>query len=117
MDSCDWQPFLKAAFERNPVSVFYFREQSLEMVYETLLHWPDDSIYGEEQLALPDEVVNFKRGDGLEKMITFINIAKARHLDISAEQNGSKLIIRTGNEKFAFETKKKIILPKTSFSF
>ena len=116
MNSIDWKPFYKAAFERNPVSVLFFMEYSLEIVYETLLQWPEKSIYGDKQLALPDEVVNFKRGDGLEKMITFINIAKARHLDISAEQHGTKLIARTVDQKFTFETKKKIILPKTSFS-
>lgn len=116
MNSLDWEPFFKAAFERNPVSVIFFMDHSLEMVYETLLNWPDESIYGEKQLALPDEVVNFKRGDGLEKMITFINIAKARHLDISAEQHRTKLIAKAADQKFVFETKKEIILPKNSFS-
>jgi hypothetical protein len=65
MNSIDWEPFYKAAFERNPVSIMFFKDHSLEKVYETLLQWPDDSIYGEEQLALPDELINFKRGDGL----------------------------------------------------
>jgi len=116
MNSIDWEPFYKAAFERNPVSVLYFKEQSLEKVYETLLQWPDDSIYGEEQLALPDEIVNFKRGDGMEKMITFINVAKSRHMDVSAEQQGTKLIVRTSDRKFVFENRKKIVLPKSGFS-
>jgi hypothetical protein len=116
MNSIDWKPFYKAAFERNPVSVLFFKEHSLEKVYETLLQWPEESIYSEMQLSLPDEVVNFKRGDGLEKMITLMNVVKARHLDISAEQHGIKLIIRTGDQKFIFETKKKITIPKTNIS-
>ncbi len=115
MNSIDWNPFYKAAFERNPVSVLFFMGHSLELVYETLLHWPDESIYSENQLALPDEVVNFQRGDGLEKMITFINIAKARHLDISAEQHGTKLIVRTSDRKFVFENRKKIAFPRFDF--
>lgn len=115
MNSLDWEPFYKAAFERNPVSVIFFMEHSLEMVYETLLNWPDESIYGEKQLALPDEVVNFKRGDGLEKMITFMNIARSRHLNITIEQQGTKIIARAGDQKFMFETRKKITIPKADF--
>jgi hypothetical protein len=115
MNSIDWEPFFKAAFERNPVSILFFKDQSLEKIYEKLTQWTEDSIYGEEQLALPDEVVNFRRGDGMEKMITFLNIVKSRHLDLIAEQQETKLFIKSGNRKFIFETRKKITFPKSPF--
>ncbi len=111
MDSCDWTPFFKAVFERNPVSVAYFSEMNLQEAYQQLQSWPGESIYEGNRLALPDEVVNFKRGDGMEKAITLINIAKNRHLEISFEQNGNEIVIHLGQEKFHFTTMKKLIIP------
>ncbi|MCX6287730.1 MAG: hypothetical protein NTY96_11505 [Bacteroidetes bacterium] len=81
MDSCDWKPFLKAVFERSPVSVAHFKEQSLDEIYAELKSWPDESIYEGNRLALPDEVVNYKRGDGIEKAVTMMNSIKSRHKD------------------------------------
>jgi hypothetical protein len=115
MNEINWQPFLKAAFERNPVSLGYFKDLELETIYHELNEWPIESIYDGERLALPDEVVNFKRGDGIEKMITFMNVVKSRNLDLSAEQHGEKLIVRTKDQKFMFETRKKITIPKSDF--
>jgi hypothetical protein len=114
MNEIDWEPFFKAVFERNPVSVLFFKEYSPVKAYEIMNQWPDDSIYGEEQLALPDELINFKRGDGFEKMITLLHIFKSRHMGFTVEQQGSTLLIRTGDQKFVFETKKKIVLPTLS---
>jgi hypothetical protein len=110
MDSCDWAPFFKAVFERNPVSVVCFSEMNLQEAYQQLQSWPNESIYEGNRLALPDEVVNFKRGDGMEKAITLINIAKNRHLEISSDQTGDEIIIHLGREKFHFTTVKKLIL-------
>jgi len=111
MDSCDWKPFLKAAFERNPVSVDYFMEMDPGEAYALLENWPDESIYEGNRLALPDEVVNYKRGDGIEKAITFINILKARHLEVSFDQSGITIHVKTGSKKFSFQTKKNLQLP------
>ena len=108
MDSCEWGPFFKAAFERNPVSVEQFRNLDLQMVYNQLQSWPDDSIYEGNRLALPDEVVNFQRGDGIEKAITLMNIAKARHLEVSLEQHTDLVTVHQGQEKFLFTTMKKL---------
>lgn len=112
MNMIEWDPFLKAAFERNPVSIGFFKDSNLESIYRELNDWPNESIYNGDRLALPDEVVNFKRGDGLEKMITFMNVAKSRHLDISAERCGTNLIVRAGDRKYGFKSKKQILLPK-----
>jgi hypothetical protein len=111
MDSCDWKPFLKAAFERNPVSVDYFREMEMDQVYLVLSSWPDESIYEGNGLAMPDEVVNFRRGEGIEKAITFINIAKSRHLEIAAEQRDKKIIVKIDHQKFEFPVTKNLVVP------
>jgi len=111
MDSCDWKPFLKAAFERNPVSVDYFREMEPDQVYSILSSWPDESIYEGNGLAMPDEVVNYQRGEGIEKAITFINIAKSRHLDILREQQDKKIILKIQGRKYEFPITNKPVFP------
>jgi hypothetical protein len=111
MDSCDWHPFLKAAFERNPVSVDFFKDMEMDKVYSVLSCWPDESIYEGNKLAMPDEVVNYKRGEGIEKAITFINIAKSRHLDISLESISKKIILKTGHQKYEFPVTKNFMIP------
>jgi hypothetical protein len=111
MDFCEWKPFLKAAFERNPVSVTYFLGKELGSIYSELISWTCESIYDGNRLALPDEVVNFKRGDGIEMAISLANVAKSRHIPLTFEQNGSKVSVLAGDEKFAFSTTKNLILP------
>jgi hypothetical protein len=108
MDSCDWKPFFKAAFERNPVSIEQFRDMDLAAVYNQLQSWPNESIYDGNRLALPDEVVNFQRGDGIEKAITLVNVARAHHMEVSWEQHAETISIRQGKVRFGFTTVKKI---------
>lgn len=111
MDSCDWKPFFKAAFERNPVSVGFFREMDLQAIFSNMQSWPSDSIYDGNRLALPDEVVNFQRGDGIEKAITLANVARSRHLQVTFRQNGQLLTVQAGTEKFEFSSSKKLVVP------
>jgi hypothetical protein len=111
LDSCDWSPFLKAAFERNPVSVAFFKDCDLETTCFKLNEWPNESIYEGNRLALPDEVVNYQRGDGIEKAITFINIARSKHLNIEIEQRAAKIIVKTADRKFEFHTLKTLTFP------
>jgi len=103
MDSCDWKPFLKAAFERNPVSVEYFREMELPAVYHELQAWPNESIYDGNRLALPDEIVNFKRGDGIEKAITIMNLLKSRHQGENAFLTVTGNAVKIKGQAFSFE--------------
>ena len=112
MDSCDWKPFLKAAFERNPVSVEYFRKIEMDQIYQIISGWPDESIYQGNGLAMPDEVVNYQRGDGLEKAITLANILKARHISqkIMLEHAEDQLILHADRQKFTFKTGKHLKL-------
>jgi hypothetical protein len=78
LDQCDWQPFLKAVFERNPVSLAFFDQKNPEDVYQQLIDLPGDSIYKGNRLALPDEVINYQRGDGIEKAITLALVIRHR---------------------------------------
>ena len=112
MDMCEWEPFLKAAFERNPVSVAYFKDCDLPTADCRLKEWPNESIYEGNRLALPDEVVNYRRGDGIEKALVMLNLAGLRNKGnkIHFTVNGSQVSIRLGRESFHFETNK-------SFSF
>jgi hypothetical protein len=117
MDSCDWQPFLKAAFERSPVSIEYFRDMDIDAVYHHLQSWPDDSIYSENRLSQPDEVVNFKRGDGIEKAITLANVIRHRHSGTKGELHirAGEALLSFDQFKFRFVTAK--TFPETRFSF
>jgi len=74
-----WEPFMKAALERNPVAVSGAAEMSDEEVVRLLDEFDGESIYDGNRLAQPDEVWNFRRGDGLEKAICLANILKNRH--------------------------------------
>ena len=111
IDSCDWKPFFKAAFERNPVSIEQFRDTDLHEIYNQLQSWPNESVYEDNRLALPDEVVNFQRGDGIEKAITLMNITRARHIEVSLEQHEETVSVRQGKVRYDFTTVKKLKVP------
>ncbi|MHC4639473.1 MAG: hypothetical protein ACYTBV_18550, partial [Planctomycetota bacterium] len=64
MTWCDWQPFIKATLERNPVSIEMTKSMSIDEVYNWLEKMNNNSIYDENRLAQPDEVANYKTGDG-----------------------------------------------------
>ena len=119
MDSCDWQPFFKAAFERNPVAAVHFREVTLEEVYTQLQSWPGESIYEGNRMALPDEVVNFKRGDGLEKAITLINVVKTRDhaVDTELKVNSRQVVVVFSGKRFEFLTEKRNLFSNFAAKF
>ncbi len=79
MESCDWVPFIKAAVERSPVSIALTSSMSVEQVYDWLQQMPDTSIYDGKRLAQPDEVANYKTGDGLEKTFLLANVIRHRN--------------------------------------
>ena len=92
LSKTNWSPFLKAAFERNPVCI----EETQKMTDDELLvafeALPNESIYDGSRVAQPDEVWNFQRGDGLECAIALANIWKKRHPDDSI-----KLVVKNEN--------------------
>jgi hypothetical protein len=83
METCDWAPFIKAAVERNPVSLKMADSMSTNEIYQWLVQMDNTSIYDEKRLAQPDEVANYKTGDGLEKAFLMANVIRQRN----SEQN------------------------------
>ena len=72
-------PFVLAAMERNPVSRAGATELSEAGAVACVESWPDLSIYdGAGRLAQPDEVWNFRRGDGFEKALLVANILRGK---------------------------------------
>jgi hypothetical protein len=74
------EPFLEAALERCPVSIAACAEMSDEAVVAAVRALADESIYdGPGRLAQPDEVWNYRTGDGAEKALLLANILRSRH--------------------------------------
>jgi hypothetical protein len=109
MDHIDWVPFIKAAVERNPVNINELAAKTIEEVYQLLESLPGESIYEGNRLAQPDEVWNFKRGDGLEKALLFAGLIINRKKDASLEISirGGKVQLSEGEKVFKFHTGKK----------
>ena len=107
MESCDWVPFIKAAAERNPVSIQMTEAMSLEEIYAWLGQMKDISIYDGRRLAQPDEVANYKTGDGLEKAFLLANVIHERNreqdIEIITDKNNVTL---KGQNQYRFTSAK-----------
>jgi len=116
MGSCDWAPFIKAAIERNPVSVRMAGDMSLEQVYVWLGQMNDGSIYDQQRLAQPDEVANYRTGDGLEKAFVLANVIRQRDpgQDIELIANNDQIVLK-GTDEYQFASgkgfKKRVFIP------
>jgi len=107
MENCDWQPFIKAAIERNPVSIDATKSMSLDAVYNWLGQMKNDSIYDGKRLAQPDEVVNYKRGDGLEKAFLLAAVAYRRNHEQDVKMTVAKdNVILEVQRKYEFTSNK-----------
>ena len=108
MDKIEWLPFLKAAIERNPVCFTELNGKECSEVYEILKGIPDESIYTEKRLALPDEVWNFKRGDGIEKALLLADflMKKDSSSNISIEIDNKKVRLTFNGREFYFTSHK-----------
>jgi len=104
----DWAPFMKAALERSPVSIVGARPLSDAEVEARLREWPDDSIYDGARAAQPDEVWNYRRGDGFEKAVCLANIlgdrSPAEAVEIVAD--GPEVRLRVGSHRSAWRSAK-----------
>ena len=110
-----WKPFIKAAIERNPVSILAMSRLDIEQTYNKLASMKNQSIYeGVTRMAQPDEVWNYSRGDGLEKAITFINILKNRYPQETFAITGGngKVGVVFNRKTYTFESSKKLELPQ-----
>ncbi len=107
MESCRWAPFIKAALERNPVSIQMAGSMTIEQVYQWLGEMQKDSIYDSSRLAQPDEVANYRTGDGLEKAFLLANVIHEREpkqdMEIIADKND---VILKGRNEYRFTSTK-----------
>lgn len=106
MDIIDWEPFIKAALERNPVSFTDLKHKNNYEVYSILKELPGESIYEGNRLALPDEVWNFKRGDGIEKAFLLADFLqhKDRTSVIKIEIADDKVLLSCAGYDFNFSS-------------
>jgi len=117
-----WKPFLKAALERNPVSISATTSLSPDEVYTELSAIATASIYdGPHRLSQPDEVWNYRRGDGLECALCLMNILRSRFPEKQIELikgADSTVVVHTDVADYTFSTQKKVPLPeKNDFYF
>jgi len=107
MESCNWLPFVKAAVQRNPVSVQMAEAMSVEEVYAWLGQMKNASIYDGRRLAQPDEVANYKTGDGLEKAFLLANVIRERNpeQDVEIITDKNQVILKGQNEYRFVSTK------------
>jgi hypothetical protein len=100
MTRCEWEPFVKAAIERNPVSIETARHMSVDEAFAWLDKMDNVSIYDSTRLAQPDEVANYGRGDGIEKALTLANILLSRRPEdeIKLEIEGQSVVLKNHKE-------------------
>ena len=108
MTRCEWEPFIKAAVERSPVSIEFAKNLSVDEVLAWLNQMENVSIYDGTRLAQPDEMTNYNRGDGIEKALTLANILLNRRPDeeIKIEITDTEVILKNRNEYRFGSTKK-----------
>jgi hypothetical protein len=108
MDKIDWQPFIKAALERNPVSLEGLKGKNVDEAYQLISNMPNESVYDTMRLAQPDEVWNFGRGDGLEKAILLANYIynKDNIINLYLEIKKNKVTLVSGKNEFQFLSEK-----------
>lgn len=103
--------FVKASLERNPVSVVGSQSLSLQDLITLLKTWPNESIYEEPfRLSQPDEVWNYRRGDGWEKALVVADVLCARGKLSAASLSvvdGDAVLSNSGSEVCRFPMKKR----------
>jgi hypothetical protein len=107
MSSCDWRPFVKAAVERSPVSLAMVRDLPMDQVNAWLQVMPGESIYDSQRLAQPDEVSNFRTGDGVEKAFVLASILRRRKADqeVKVIVDGDQVVVQA-EEEYSFSSSK-----------
>ena len=103
------EPFIKAAVERNPVSIEETAEFNNSTMVDRLNEMPNESIYDDPgRLAQPDEVWNYGRGDGAEKAMLLANILRARHPgeQMTLAVGPEEVILQSGTKEYTFTSTK-----------
>ncbi len=111
MDMIDWLPFVKAAIERNPVCFNDLKGKSIREACDILNGMPDQSIYDGQRLALPDEVWNFRCGDGIEKALLLADliINRDENAEVSVDINNNEVVLKNNNQNFGFISSKSFV--------
>ena len=111
LDQIDWKPFVKAALERNPVSIKALEGKTPDAAYRLISAMPDESVYDGKRLAQPDEVWNFGRGDGVEKALLLANFLynELNQVDLSLIIDKAHVTLGSGRVKFSFNSTKNIV--------
>jgi len=109
MESCDWTPFVKAAVQRCPVSLAMAKSMSVDAVYALLQKMDNVSIYDGKRLAQPDEVANYRTGDGLEKALLLANVIRQRlpQQVVEISVRGSQVVLKGAGE-YRFDSSKRL---------
>lgn len=121
MERTDWRPFIKAAIERNPVSHDVLAGRSADEIYHIINKLKNKSIYDSGRMAQPDEVWNFRRGDGAEKAFLMANVLLFNDpgAEVAISLHDDHAILEHEGQHFSFVTakghNKKILIGKGSF--
>jgi len=114
MARAPWKPFMKAALERNPVSIAGAQELDTDTAVEKLHAMEPASIYNGTRMAQPDEVWNYQRGDGLEKAICLFNILRAQARepeDVRLDGERHRVRVTAEGREYVFESTKDLDPP------
>jgi hypothetical protein len=121
MERIEWLPFVKAAIERNPVCYNDLYGKTCHEVFEAVTKMPDESIYYGQRLALPDEVWNFRRGDGIEKALLLADfiMLKDKSSTVSITIDNKKVHLNCNGEDYHFTSlkffRKSIIISRNKY--
>ncbi len=111
LSSTEPEPFLLAAVQRCPVAVEATGGLDLDQAAAAVQGLDEASIYdGPHRLAQPDEVWNFRRGDGAEKAVLLAAILRARRPDdaLSIELEDGEAVLRGEGREHRFRTAKRL---------
>jgi hypothetical protein len=108
MEAISWLPFVKAAIERNPVCFDGLKGKTPGEVHDILQKMPDESIYDAKRLALPDEVWNFGRGDGIEKALLMADLLshKDQSSTLTIDITNKRVSLSHDGKSYLFTSKK-----------
>ncbi|MBA4321325.1 MAG: hypothetical protein C0408_00760 [Odoribacter sp.] len=110
MDKIDWLPFIKASLERNPVCFLDLNGKSINEVYNIIETLDNHSIYDGNRLAMPDEVWNYRRGDGIEKAILLADFILKNEVTfpVKIKIDHSNVTVEYDNQHYQFKSEKKL---------
>jgi hypothetical protein len=116
MKRSPWKPFMKAAIQRNPVSVQGSASLDIAETARRLSAMPNESIYDGTRVAQPDEVWNFGCGDGLEKAICMLNIVRNRFPsdEVGLKGDGTRVVVTHNKKDYEFTSNKGLAIPLES---